>query len=52
MLVPDTVTFCGLPAALSITFKAAVRLPFAVGLNLTLIVQLVPAGGELPQVWV
>ena len=41
---------CGLPVALSVTVTAAVRVPDAVGLNVTLIVQLAPALTELPQV--
>jgi hypothetical protein len=49
---PLSVTFCGLPAALSATLSAAVRAPDAVGLNVTLKVQLAPAANELPQVWV
>jgi hypothetical protein len=48
--IPLRGTFCGLPAALSVTLKAAVRVPEAVGLNLMLIVQLAPAASELPQV--
>jgi phage tail protein X len=47
---PLSVTFCGLPAALSVMLNAAVRVPDAVGLNLTLIVQLAPAANEVPQV--
>lgn len=48
--IPLIVTFCGLPAALSLTLKAAAWVPVAVGLNLILIVQLAPAASELPQV--
>ncbi|HET7440144.1 MAG TPA: hypothetical protein VFJ47_02495 [Terriglobales bacterium] len=48
--IPLSGTFCGLPAALSVTLKAAVRVPGAVGLNLMLIVQLAPAASELVQV--
>jgi hypothetical protein len=48
--VPDKATFCGLPAALSVMLTAARRVPMAVGLKVTLIVQLPPAGNELPQV--
>jgi hypothetical protein len=53
-VVPDPVrlTFCGLPAALSVMLSAAVRVPDAVGLNLTLMVQLAAAANEPPQVWV
>ena len=47
---PLSVTFCGLPAALSVMLNAAVRVPDAVGLNLTLILQLAPAANEVPQV--
>jgi len=50
--IPVRPTFSGLPAALSVTLRAAVRVPLAVGLNFTLMVQLPPAGNELPQVWV
>jgi len=48
--IPLRLTFCGLPTALSLTLNAAVRVPDAVGLNLTLIVQLAPTANELPQV--
>jgi hypothetical protein len=48
--VPLRGTFCGLPAALSVTLRAAERVPLAVGLKVTLILQLVPAAKELPQV--
>jgi hypothetical protein len=53
-VVPSPVrpTFCGLPAALSVMLRVAVRVPLAVGLNLTLMLQLAPAANELPQVWV
>src|SRR6266516_4706613 len=47
--IPVSVTFCGLPAALSLMLTAAVRVPDAVGLNVTLILQLAPAANELPQ---
>jgi hypothetical protein len=40
--VPVSVTVCGLPAALSTMFNVAVRVPIAVGVNDTLIVQLAP----------
>src|SRR5437870_168925 len=50
--IPLSVTFCGLPAALSLMLTAAVRVPLAVGLKVTLIPQLAPAANELPQVWV
>ena len=48
--IPLSGTFCGLPAALSVMLKAAVRVPEAVGLNLMLIVQLAPAASVLTQV--
>jgi len=50
--MPLSVTFCGLPLALSVMLSAAVRVPDAVGLKVTLTVQLAPAANELPQVWV
>jgi hypothetical protein len=50
--VPLKATVCGLPVALSVTLTAALRVPLAVGLNVTLILQLAPAAKELPQVWV
>jgi hypothetical protein len=50
--VPVRLTVCGLPAALSEMLTNAVRVPVAVGLNVTLIVQLPPAATELPQVLV
>ena len=50
--VPDRLTACGLPLALSVMLTEAVRLPLAAGVNVTLIVQLLPAATELPQVLV
>ncbi len=47
--VPDNVTCCGLPAALSVSFKIALRAPVLVGLKVTLIVQLALAANELPH---
>ena len=41
--VPESVTLCGLPAALSVTERDPVRVPVAVGVNVTLIVQLAAA---------
>jgi hypothetical protein len=41
--VPPNATVCGLPAALSVTETFAVRLPVAVGLNVTEIEQFAPA---------
>ena len=50
--VPERLTICGLPLALSVMLTEAVRLPLAAGLNVTLIVQLAPAATELPHVLV
>src|SRR5437899_5808623 len=47
--VPGSVTFCGLPAALSVMLSAAVRVPLDVGLKVTLMLQLAPAASEMPQ---
>jgi len=48
--VPDNATFCGLPAALSVMLTAALRVPMAVGLKVTLIVQLGAAANETSTV--
>jgi len=48
--VPVRLTVCGLPAALSEMLTVAARVPAAVGVNVTLIVQLPPDATELPQV--
>ncbi len=48
--VPVRVAVCGLPVALSVTATAAVRIPEAAGVNVTLIVQLAPAATDVPQV--
>lgn len=45
--VPVKATVCGLPVTLSATFRVAVRVPTAVGVNSTLIVQLAPTA-KLP----
>ena len=50
--IPLSGTVCGLPLALSVMLKAAVRVPEAVGLKVTLKVQLALAASELPQVLV
>jgi hypothetical protein len=50
--VPVSEAVCGLPAALSLTETVACRVPDAVGVNVTLIVQLVPSASELPQLLV
>jgi hypothetical protein len=42
----------GLPEALSVMVTAALRAPVAVGLNVTLMVQLAPAATLVPQVLV
>lgn len=48
--VPLSETCCGLPAALSVTLRAALREPIAPGLKVTLMVQLALAANEAPQV--
>jgi hypothetical protein len=50
--VPVNPTVCGLPAALSLTLSAAVRLFVARGRKITLILQLVPASNDRPQLLV
>lgn len=50
--LPLNATVCGLPAALSLRLSAAVRVPLAVGLKVTVIVQLALAPNELPHVCV
>lgn len=45
--VPVRLTVCGLPPALSEMLKVAERFPTAVGVNVTLIVQL-PLGATVP----
>lgn len=53
--VPERVTDCWLPATLpllSVITNDAERLKIAVGVNVTLMVQLPPAARELPQVLV
>ena len=50
--VPERLTDCGLPLALSVMLTEAVRLPLAAGVNVTLMVQLAPAATELPHVLV
>ena len=47
--VPVRVAVCGLPVALSVTATAAVRIPEAAGVNVTLIVQVDPAARLEPQ---
>jgi len=50
--VPERATIWGLPLALSLMLTEAVRLPLAVGVKVTLIVQFPPGATELPQVLV
>jgi len=50
--VPVREAVCGLPEALSLTDKVALRDPAAVGLKVTLIVQFPPAATLEPQVLV
>ena len=50
--VPDKFTICGLPLPLSAIVSVPVRLPVAVGENVTLIAQLAPTTKLLPQVLV
>ena len=52
MPVPLSATVWGLPAALSVIFTDAVRVPVAEGLKVTLAVQLAPGASELPHVLV
>jgi hypothetical protein len=47
---PLNATVCGLPGALSVIVRAADRAPAAVGLKVTLIVQVAPAATDVPQV--
>lgn len=48
-LVPVSERMWGLPAALSLTVTAPVRVPLAVGVKMTVIAQLAPAASELAQ---
>lgn len=50
--VPFKATVCGLPVALSAMLMAAVRVPAAVGVNVTLIVQLASTANDAGQVFV
>ena len=52
MPVPERPTDWGLPVALSVTARAAERLPAAEGVKVTLMMQLAPAASELPQLLV
>ena len=51
-VIPNRVTVCGLPTALSATLRTAVRFPKADGVNLTLSWQLVAAARVVPQLFV
>ncbi len=48
--VPLKGTLCGEPAAESVTSSAALRVPAAVGVNVTEAVQCAPAAKDVPQV--
>ena len=50
--VPLRLTVCGLPAALSVIERVPERVPVAVGVKVTLMVQLAAAATEAPQVLV
>lgn len=50
--VPVKVTVCGLLLALSVMTTVPERVPVAVGVNTTLMVQFAPAATEVPQVLV
>ena len=52
MPVPVRGTVCGLPVALSATLMLAVRVPDAVGVNVTLMEHDAPADTDDPQVFV
>ncbi len=49
---PERAAVCGLPTALSFTLTVAVRVPVAVGVKVTEIVQLAPPARLVPQVLV
>jgi hypothetical protein len=46
--MPVSATVCGLPGALSVIVKAPVRVPVAVGVKLTPILQLLPPARGVP----
>jgi hypothetical protein len=50
--VPERLTVCGLPLALSVMLTEAVRIPVAEGVKVKLAVQLAPGATELPHVLV
>jgi len=49
---PESRTVCGLPGALSVTASEPLLLPEAVGVNVTLILQLAPAATLAPQLFI
>jgi hypothetical protein len=49
--VPVSATVCGEPVALSTTDREAVRLPDAVGVKVTVMMQLAPAASDVPQLF-
>jgi hypothetical protein len=50
--VPESATFCGLSGASSVIVRVPVRLPAAVGVKVTLTVQLAPQPSDVPQLLV
>lgn len=50
--VPETTTVCDVAGARTLTARFADAAPLAVGVNVTLIVQVAPAASELPQLLV
>jgi hypothetical protein len=48
---PESATVCGLPLAVSLKFRVAVRVPVVVGAKTTLTVQLLDAARLVPQVF-
>ena len=49
--VPLSATVCGLPPPLSFTFSGAALGPLFIGVNVTLMLQLPPAGTLVPRCW-
>jgi hypothetical protein len=49
---PVNATVCGLLLALSVTVSAPERVPRAIGVNVTLMVQFAPAAKDVPHVFV
>src|SRR5713101_6587422 len=50
--VPDRLAVCGLLVASSVTVNVPLRLPVAVGVKVTLIVEFAPAATDAPQLLV